>query len=54
MLNNINTPSLALLGCKAGCNSYKTLIFNVYCGEGGTNNLYIIEYHTMPKSLSLK
>ena len=35
MLNNINTPSLALLGCKAGCNSYKTLIFNVYCGETG-------------------
>lgn len=23
-------------------------------GERGTNNLYIIEYHTMPKSLSLK
>ena len=35
MLNNINTPSLALLGCKAGCNSYKTLIFNVCCGETG-------------------
>ena len=35
MLNNINTPSLALLGCKTGCNSYKTLIFNVYCGETG-------------------
>ena len=26
----------------------------VYDGEKGTNNLYIIEYHTMPKSLSLK
>lgn len=23
-------------------------------GASGTNNLYIIEYHTMPKSLSLK
>lgn len=32
----------------------KPLTLNVYCGERGTNNLYIIEYHTMPKSLSLK
>ena len=42
------------LGRKKRCKSRKCLIYTFFSGEGGTNNLYIIEYHTMPKSLSLK
>ena len=31
---NKNTR-LYIIGCKIGCLFYKTLIFNVYCGETG-------------------
>ena len=36
---------------KIGCFICRTLIVNAYCGETGTNNPNIIEYHTIPKPL---
>ncbi len=36
VLNKTKIPNFTLLGCKIGCYSYKSLIFNVYCGAYGT------------------
>nr|DAJ89863.1 MAG TPA: hypothetical protein [Caudoviricetes sp.] len=47
-LKKYKNTQFYILGCKIGCLFCNLLIFSVYCGETGTNNLFVVACHRIP------